>query len=184
MRLILRVAEIALLAVAGLYVGDYLSAHYHIPGNRQTWGSVQVKTLWAVRMKNGRSDYSLGDTVTQTCVRSLFPQMGYTPCWYLSRHTTKVITVSRAGGYRSGQWASGKWSTSITWSELEPKLVRKSVWPSAERAISRGKAPAVMAPRTASVPASIFAASRTTRLCAAVEAPKRLELRPNSWLHE
>src|ERR1017187_5839992 len=50
------------------------------------------------------------------------------------------------------------------------------VWPSAERAISRGKAPAAMAPRTASVPASIFAASRTTRLCAAVEAPKRLEL--------
>jgi hypothetical protein len=96
-RLILRVVEIALLALAGLYAGDYLSARYRIPGNRQTLGSVQVRTLWAVRMKNGRFEYSLGDTETQTCVRSLFPQLGYTPCWYLSRHATRRIEVSRAG---------------------------------------------------------------------------------------
>jgi hypothetical protein len=107
-KLILRVAEIVLLAVVALYVGDYLSARYHIPGNRQTLSNVQVKTMWAVQMKNGHTDYSMGDTVTQTCVRSLFPQMGYTPCWYLNRHTTKVITVSRAGGDNSGQWAMGR----------------------------------------------------------------------------
>jgi hypothetical protein len=47
-------------------------------------------------MKNGRFEYSLGDTETQTCVRSLFPQLGYTPCWYLSRHATRRIEVSRA----------------------------------------------------------------------------------------
>jgi hypothetical protein len=96
-RLILRVAGIALLALAGLYVGDYLSARYRIPANRQILGSVQVRTLWAVRMKNGRFEYSLGDTETQICVRSLFPQLGYTPCWYLSRHATRRIEVSRAG---------------------------------------------------------------------------------------
>ena len=54
MRLILRVVEIALLALAGLYAGDYLSARYRVPGNRQTLGSVQVQTLYAAPQKNGR----------------------------------------------------------------------------------------------------------------------------------
>ena len=97
MKLILRLAQIGLLALAGLYAGDYLPARYRIPGNRQTLGSVQVRTLWAVRMKDGRFEYSLGDTETQTCVRSLFPQLGYMPCWYRSCHATKRIEVSRAG---------------------------------------------------------------------------------------
>ena len=97
MRLILRVALIAPLAFAGLYAGDYLSARYRIPGNRQTLGSVEVQTAYAARLKNGRIEYSLGDAYTQTCVRSLFPQLGYTPCWYLSRHATKRIEISRAG---------------------------------------------------------------------------------------
>jgi len=86
---------IALLALAGLYAGDYLSARYRIPGNRQTLGSVQVQTTYAVRLKDGRIEYMLGDTDTQTCVRSLFPQLGYTPCWYLSRHATRRIEISR-----------------------------------------------------------------------------------------
>ena len=86
-------AAAAVLAFAGLYGGDYLSARYRIPGNRQTLGSFQVHTFWAVRQKDGRIEYSLGDTYTQTCVRSLFPQLGYTPCWYLSRHTRQNIEV-------------------------------------------------------------------------------------------
>ena len=87
--------QIALLALAGLYDGDYLSARYRIPNNRQTLGSVQVKTLYAVRQKNGRIEYSEGDTEAQTCVRSLFPHLGYTPCWYLSRHATQRIEIVR-----------------------------------------------------------------------------------------
>jgi len=94
---ILRAARIALLGLAGVYGGDYVSARYRIPGNRQTLGSVQVETLYAVRLKGGRIEYSAGGVETQTCVRSLFPHMGYTPCWYLSRHTKKRIEVGRLG---------------------------------------------------------------------------------------
>ena len=86
---------IALLALAGLYAGDYLSARYGIPGNRQVLGSVQVKVLWAVRQKSGRIEYSVGDDEIQTCVRSVFPQLGYTPCWYLRRHAKKRIEIGR-----------------------------------------------------------------------------------------
>lgn len=97
---ILRGALIALLTLAGLYVADYVSARYRIPGNRQTLGSVQVQTLYAVRQKDGRFEYSLGDLEAQTCVRSLFPHLGYTPCWYLSSHATKRIEIARVLPWR------------------------------------------------------------------------------------
>ncbi len=89
--------KIALLALAGLYAADYLSARYGIPANRQTLGSVQVKPLYAVRQKSGRIEYSVGDIETETCVQSLFPHLGYTPCWYLRRHPTKRIEIMRLG---------------------------------------------------------------------------------------
>jgi hypothetical protein len=99
--------QIALLALAGLYAGDYLSARYRIPGNRQTLGSVPVQTLYAVRQKDGRIEYLLGDTETQTCLRSLFPHLGYTPCWYLSRHPRQRIEISRPVPRRRGTlWAA------------------------------------------------------------------------------
>jgi hypothetical protein len=83
------------LGLPGLYAGDYLCARYRIPGDRQTLGSVQVNTLYAVRQKSGRIEYSLGDTETEPCVRSLFPHLGYVPCWYLRRHATKRIEIGR-----------------------------------------------------------------------------------------
>jgi hypothetical protein len=93
---ILRVPLIAVMAFAALYAGDYYSARYRIPGNRQTLGSVEVQTSYAIRLKNGRIEYTLGDSYIETCVRSLFPQLGYTPCWYLSRHAKQTIEVSWA----------------------------------------------------------------------------------------
>jgi len=90
------VVLIALPALAALYGGDYLSARYRIPGNRQILGNVQVVTQYAVRQKDGRIEYMLGDAETDTCVRSLFPQLGYPPCWYLGRHATRLIRVGRA----------------------------------------------------------------------------------------
>ncbi len=83
--------------LAGLYFVDFLSARYGVPGHRPTFGSVQVQTMYAVRQKNNRIEYSLGDIVTQTCVRSLFPQMGYIPCWYLSGHKTRQINIGWIG---------------------------------------------------------------------------------------
>jgi hypothetical protein len=98
-RKILRGARFAALALILLYAGDYVSARFRLPGDRQTLGSVDVQVMWAIRQKNGRIDYQLGDTETRPCLYSLFPHLGYTPCWYLARHRNQVIEV---GGVRHG----------------------------------------------------------------------------------
>lgn len=90
---ILRVAQFAVLALVLVYAGDYLSARFRLPGNRQTLGSVDVQLMWAIKTKNGRIDYELGDSETRPCLYSIFPHLGYTPCWYLSRHKNQVIQV-------------------------------------------------------------------------------------------
>jgi hypothetical protein len=94
---ILRVARVVVLVPVLLYAGDYVSARFRLPNDRQTLGSVDVQVMWAIKQKNGRIDYQLGDTETQPCLRSLFPHLGYSPCWYLTRHRYQVIKV---GGIR------------------------------------------------------------------------------------
>jgi hypothetical protein len=89
-----RGAQFVVLALVLLYAGDYVSARFRLPNGRQTLGSVDVQIMWAIKQKNGRIDYELGDTETQPCLYSLFPHLGYTPCWYLTRHKNQVIKVS------------------------------------------------------------------------------------------
>jgi hypothetical protein len=97
---IVRVAQFVVLASILLYAGDYVSARFRLPHGRQTLGSVDVQIMWAIRQKDGRIDYELGDTETQPCLYSLFPHMGYAPCWYLVRHKNQVIKVGRQRGLR------------------------------------------------------------------------------------
>lgn len=93
MRPIARATIIFLLSLAALYGGDYVSARYRIPGNRQTLGTVQVQTLYATPQKNGRVESWVGNVTPETCLNSLFPHLGYTPCWYLARHPHKTIVI-------------------------------------------------------------------------------------------
>jgi len=37
--------------------------------------------------------YMTGDPINQECVHSLFPHVGDSPCWYLSRHTQQQINM-------------------------------------------------------------------------------------------
>ena len=96
MRTILRAAGFLVLALLLLFVGDYASAKFRLPGNRETLGSVDVRVMWAIKLKNGRIDYQFGDIETQPCLHSIFPHLGYKPCWYLTRHKTHEIKVGDA----------------------------------------------------------------------------------------
>jgi hypothetical protein len=74
-------------AVALLYLGDGLLLHFrHDP-----LGLVVVERYDAIPEKNGKTEFSFEEPTNQTCVRALFPHMGYPPCWYLRRHSEQRI---------------------------------------------------------------------------------------------
>lgn len=83
---------IAVLLVIVLYAADYLSLRLRLP-RRETLGSVDVRTYYAVKLKNGKTEYDYAGDHTVSCTNSMFPQMGYQPCWYASRHTEEQITI-------------------------------------------------------------------------------------------
>lgn len=81
----------ALALMAALYVGDDLSVRYRIPKSRQPFSTVTIRRFDAISEKNNKTEYVYEDPVAVTCVRSLFPHLGYSPCWYLSRHAEQRI---------------------------------------------------------------------------------------------
>lgn len=87
----LRILITALAGMVALYVGDDLSVRYRIPGSRQPFGTVTIRRFDAIPEKNNKTEYVYENPITVTCIRSLFPHLGYEPCWYLSRHAEQRI---------------------------------------------------------------------------------------------
>jgi hypothetical protein len=90
-RILRRVLGIAAASLAAMfcvvYAGDYLSVRYRIPGNREQFGAVTVQHYDAIQEKSGKTEFIFNPPAAQTCVHALFPHFGYTPCWYLKRHS-------------------------------------------------------------------------------------------------
>jgi hypothetical protein len=91
-RVILKTSGILVLLAVVSYAGDYGSLRFRIP-EREQFGTVSVTPLYAIHEKNGKTEYDLAQPEIVTCVHSLFPQFGYQPCWYVSRHTQKRIDI-------------------------------------------------------------------------------------------
>jgi len=87
-----RVLIIAVLLLALLYAGDYLALRYRIAKNTGL-GSVNIVRYYAVKQKDGTTQFMFTNPQTQGCVNSWFPHMGYAPCWYLNRHSTQRIDM-------------------------------------------------------------------------------------------
>jgi hypothetical protein len=102
MKRLLNSLKIGVGALVLLYVGDYLSVRFRIP-NREPLTDVSITVYYAVGLKGSKVEYMPGDPETETCVHSLFPQEGYRPCWYVTRHATKWVEI----GMRQGAtWAT------------------------------------------------------------------------------
>ena len=86
-----RVLIIALASLATLYVADDISVRYRIPRTRQQFGTVTIERYDAISEKNNKTEFVYEDPVVQTCVHSLFPHLGYAPCWYLSHHREQRV---------------------------------------------------------------------------------------------
>ena len=88
-----RVLAGAVLLLAAVYAGDYVSLRYRIPKGRQPFGSVQVRRYYAVTKKDGKPDFYFNPPENQTCVHALFPHFGFSPCWYLNRRKVQRINM-------------------------------------------------------------------------------------------
>ena len=90
-----RILAIVALLLSTVYVSDYCSVRYRLakkkPGN--PFEVMEFRRLYAVPFKNGKNEYDFGDPETRTCVHALFPHFGYSPCWYVNRHTDKRIDI-------------------------------------------------------------------------------------------
>ena len=88
-----RILVVAVLALLILYVGDYLSVRYRIPKGRAQFGVVKIQSYYAVGLKSGKTEFMFLGPKNQTCVHSLFPHFGDSPCWYLSRRKVQRIDM-------------------------------------------------------------------------------------------
>jgi hypothetical protein len=88
-----RIAAALLGLLAAVYICDYLSVRYRIPGNREPLGVVEIQRYYAVHLKSGKTEISYDGSENQACTNSIFPHLGYDPCWYVRRHTRKMIDI-------------------------------------------------------------------------------------------
>ena len=89
----LRAVGSVVLAAALAWICDYLVLRIRIATNHEAFGAVTVDPLYAVPQKGNKTQYMMGDPTNQECVHSLFPHLGDSPCWYLSRHTQQQINM-------------------------------------------------------------------------------------------
>jgi hypothetical protein len=86
----MKILQNAALAAAAclvlLYAGDYASVRFRIPKSREPLGTVLVQPYYAVPLKDGKTELMFLKPENQTCVNSIFPHLGYSPCWYVRRH--------------------------------------------------------------------------------------------------
>jgi hypothetical protein len=87
-----RLLILGLLVAIVIYGLDFLSVWLRIPG-RDTFGTVTMHTMYAVKLKSGKTEYDYAGDHNVDCSNSLFPQFGVKPCWYARRHTEEQITI-------------------------------------------------------------------------------------------
>jgi hypothetical protein len=82
-----RILAFLILSLCILYGADYLASR------QAPLGSVKVERYYAIPQKDGKTDFVSATPENQTCVQSLLPHLGYSPCWYVDRHKRKRIDM-------------------------------------------------------------------------------------------
>ena len=96
--LLQRILIVAAVLVAVAYFYDYLFVRHrsaeHLQGD--PFDSVTYPRLLAIPQKGNRVEYALdaqSPMMTESCVHSLFPHEGYSPCWYVSRRAQRPVPM-------------------------------------------------------------------------------------------
>ena len=96
--LIKRILVVAVAAVAVLFIGDYLSVRIRAihPRPADPFESIKALRVLAIPEKNGKTSYEVdaqNPEQTVTCVHSLFPHYGFSPCWYVQPRINQPIPM-------------------------------------------------------------------------------------------
>ena len=88
----------ALAALALVYCGDYLFLRLRMlhPKPADPFESIKSLRILAIPEKNGKTEYEMdaqNPEQTVTCVHSLFPHSGFSPCWYVKPRLNKPIPM-------------------------------------------------------------------------------------------
>ena len=82
-------------AVIGTYLADYVSLRIRMV-HRTSTNPIEVlkfQPTYAIARKDGQAEFDFGDTTRETCVHTLFPHVGYAPCWYVKRTSQTPIPI-------------------------------------------------------------------------------------------
>lgn len=86
-RKLTRAALYAIAILAIIFLADAVSLRLR----REPLASVNVQRYYALHKNKQKPTFMFDEPETQTCVRSLFPHLGYPPCWYLRRRAEQRI---------------------------------------------------------------------------------------------
>ncbi len=88
MRRLGTIVQVLLAALLLLFAGDWSLLHYRI-SRGTAFKTMQVDQYLETPLKGNKAEYDYMGTQPETCSRSLFPQAGNPPCWWLARHTSR-----------------------------------------------------------------------------------------------
>ena len=88
---VVRVLAVILIASVLVFAVDYAVLRYRVATNSNPYGTVRVRPYYAIPQKSKKTELDFEDPVDETCVNSLLPHMGYTPCWYRVTHTSEQL---------------------------------------------------------------------------------------------
>jgi hypothetical protein len=89
MRRSLKIATVAcIVALALIWTIDVLRIR-QLVRNGHGVSTVQVESVDAVTLKNGKTDIYVNPPQDVRCIESLFPHFGYSTCWKLRRNAQK-----------------------------------------------------------------------------------------------
>lgn len=88
-----RTALALLLLALVIFLGDSIALRLRFPNNRPQFATVQIRPYYAVKMKDGKTEFMFDQPQDETCVNALLPQLGFRPCWWVQKSKTKRIDV-------------------------------------------------------------------------------------------
>ncbi len=88
-KMVLRGVGIVLLIAALLYPLDWAVWRIRV-ARGGGMGSVKVDLYTVADLKGGKEDYFANGTVAMPCTKSIYPQEGSEPCWWVERHREVV----------------------------------------------------------------------------------------------